>query len=280
MPQDPGRPATARRRLPSPRRGRTASGCHGLGRTGASRGRCRKRQEADRAGTSGAGPRPIARWPRADRADHPAASWPTTLALLTWYGWRAGSEAARHGLNFLSDVTVATFHAEDNPNAIDSTLRGWSWIAGTSCWVEPTALAVFAFQRYQPPARPRASGRQAAARPPIAARRLELRQHPRLRHRVASFGGIHRRRPHGPCGSLRGSAGRAEHRVHPRAVSPRFAHLSRSAGASSASPRGAIARPLPIRPFPNASIGRKAVRPLRYVSPCSSPPWRAIVPVD
>ena len=80
--------------------------------------------------------------------NHPAASWPTALALLAWYGWHAGAEAARHGLNFLSDVTVTTFHAEDNPNAIDSTLRGWSWIAGTTCWVEPTALAVFAFERY------------------------------------------------------------------------------------------------------------------------------------
>jgi hypothetical protein len=80
--------------------------------------------------------------------NHVNASWPTALALLAWYGWRGNESAAVHGLDFLGRVTVATFKTEDAVNAIDSTLNGWSWIEGTSCWVEPTSLAVFAFDRY------------------------------------------------------------------------------------------------------------------------------------
>jgi hypothetical protein len=79
---------------------------------------------------------------------HTLATWPTALALLAWHGWPAGQDAAQHGLDFLGDLTVTTFKTEDKVNAIDSSLRGWSWIAGTTCWVEPTAMAVFAFERY------------------------------------------------------------------------------------------------------------------------------------
>jgi len=79
---------------------------------------------------------------------HPYACWPTPLALLAWQGWPAGDAAAQKGLDFLEHLTVATWKVEDKVNAIDATLHGWSWIAGTSCWVEPTAMAVFAFDRY------------------------------------------------------------------------------------------------------------------------------------
>ncbi len=79
---------------------------------------------------------------------HPNATWPTALALLAWYGWHGSDVAAVHALDFLGRVLVMTFKTEDSVNAIDSTLNGWSWIEGTSCWVEPTALAVFAFERY------------------------------------------------------------------------------------------------------------------------------------
>ncbi len=79
--------------------------------------------------------------------DHPVSSWPTALALLSWWGWPPGEEASRHALNFLSDVTVITFKSEDTVNSVDSTMRGWAWIGGTTCWVEPTSMAVFAFDR-------------------------------------------------------------------------------------------------------------------------------------
>jgi Prenyltransferase and squalene oxidase repeat len=82
---------------------------------------------------------------------HPASSWPTPLALLAWYGWAEGRPAAQKALDFLDQVKVTTFQTEDRLNAIDSTLRGWAWIDGTTCWVEPTALCVFAFERYGRP---------------------------------------------------------------------------------------------------------------------------------
>jgi hypothetical protein len=89
---------------------------------------------------------PDGRVPVSER--QPSACWPTTLALLAWHGWPAGDAAAQRSLEFLTNLPVRTFKTEDQVNAIDSTLHGWTWIAGTSSWVEPTALTVFVFDRY------------------------------------------------------------------------------------------------------------------------------------
>lgn len=77
----------------------------------------------------------------------PSACWPTPLALLAWHGWQEGAAAAKQAIQFLDQVRVLTWDM-DPYTAIDSRIKGWSWIAGTSCWVEPTALAIFALERY------------------------------------------------------------------------------------------------------------------------------------
>ncbi len=80
---------------------------------------------------------------------HIQVCWATPLVALAWHGWPAGKEAAARALDFLDHVESATFKDGTRAtNAIDASLRGWSWIGSTACWVEPTALAVFAFQRF------------------------------------------------------------------------------------------------------------------------------------
>ncbi|MHA3771590.1 hypothetical protein ACXR0O_08640 [Verrucomicrobiota bacterium sgz303538] len=81
---------------------------------------------------------------------NPSACWPTPLALLAWWGWQGGVEVANRAIQFLNEVRVQTWEIDPVENQIDPRLKGWAWVAGTSCWVEPTALAIFAIERYGP----------------------------------------------------------------------------------------------------------------------------------
>lgn len=77
-----------------------------------------------------------------------SACWPTSIALLAWWRWQDGVEPANRAVQFLGQVRVQTWEGGPTGKEIDSRLKGWAWIAGASCWVEPTALAVFALERY------------------------------------------------------------------------------------------------------------------------------------
>jgi len=79
--------------------------------------------------------------------DHPEAFWPTSLAALAWQGASEFKPAQTRAVDFL----LATFglHREKDPGPIvghDPDLKGWPWRAGTSPWVEPTALTLMALQ--------------------------------------------------------------------------------------------------------------------------------------
>ena len=80
-------------------------------------------------------------------ADHADAYWPTALSVLAWNG-SSQHESHRHrGIQFLLATTGKHWvKGADEPIQHDPSIPGWSWIAGTHSWVEPTALAICALR--------------------------------------------------------------------------------------------------------------------------------------
>jgi hypothetical protein len=79
--------------------------------------------------------------------DHPEVYWPTSLAVFAWHrspGYQKNQALAAH---FLMTSSGTHWQKEvDAPAAHDPSLKGWSWIAGTHSWVEPTGLAMMALK--------------------------------------------------------------------------------------------------------------------------------------
>lgn len=79
--------------------------------------------------------------------EHPESYWPTALAILAWRDSQASYIAQSRAVQIL--LGTAGSHPQKKPGdpwAHDTALKGWSWIAGTHAWVEPTALAVVALR--------------------------------------------------------------------------------------------------------------------------------------
>ena len=80
-------------------------------------------------------------------SDHPDAYWPTPLAILAWQGSQYQLEAQSRAIEFLINTTGLHWkRSDDSPVADDPSIQGWSWIANTHSWVEPTALSLIAIQ--------------------------------------------------------------------------------------------------------------------------------------
>lgn len=79
---------------------------------------------------------------------HPAASWPTPLAILAWQGYSQSHEAHSRAIDYLIGLTGQHFPNPDpSIPGHDAAILGWPWIADTHSWVIPTGLAIMALQQ-------------------------------------------------------------------------------------------------------------------------------------
>jgi hypothetical protein len=79
--------------------------------------------------------------------DHTDAYWPTALSVLAWNSSPIHEPHCHRGVQFLLETTGRHWKKKpDDPTQHDPSIPGWSWIAGTHSWVEPTALAVCALR--------------------------------------------------------------------------------------------------------------------------------------
>jgi len=77
----------------------------------------------------------------------PDTYWPTSLAILAWQGSQYQLEARSRAVEFLINTNGLHWkRRDDSPVANDPSILGWSWIANTHSWVEPTALSLMALQ--------------------------------------------------------------------------------------------------------------------------------------
>lgn len=77
----------------------------------------------------------------------PQAFWPTALAVLAWHNFPRYREAQLRGVSFL--LTSSGIHYQRQKDLVvahNPSLYGWSWIAKTYSWVEPTSLVLLALE--------------------------------------------------------------------------------------------------------------------------------------
>lgn len=83
-------------------------------------------------------------------SEHPDSYWPTPLAILAWHGSAEYEKEQLKAIKFL--LEFSEIRSQDVPKKImghDGAIKGWSWIAKTTCWVEPTALVLIALRLAQ-----------------------------------------------------------------------------------------------------------------------------------
>jgi hypothetical protein len=79
--------------------------------------------------------------------DHPEVYWPTSLAVFAWHRSPEYQKNQALAAHFLMTSSGTHWKKEvDAPAAHDPSIKGWSWIAGTHSWVEPTGLAMMALK--------------------------------------------------------------------------------------------------------------------------------------
>lgn len=79
--------------------------------------------------------------------EHPEAWWPTALAILAWHRSPEHQSPQARAIHFLLTTTGRHWpRPADSPVAHDTDIAGWSWIAQTHSWVEPTSMAMLALQ--------------------------------------------------------------------------------------------------------------------------------------
>jgi hypothetical protein len=79
--------------------------------------------------------------------EHPEAFWPTPLAVLAWEGSPAHRDAQSRAVAFLVKTTGRHFVKDpEAPVKHDTSVKGWSWIAGSHSMVEPTGICLIALR--------------------------------------------------------------------------------------------------------------------------------------
>lgn len=80
-------------------------------------------------------------------ADHKDAYWPTAISVLAWGGEPLFESHHHRGIQFLLNSAGRRWiKGAEEPIQHDPNIPGWSWIADTHSWVEPTALAICALR--------------------------------------------------------------------------------------------------------------------------------------
>jgi hypothetical protein len=78
---------------------------------------------------------------------HPAAYWPTPLAVLAWHAAPAYQEQRDKAARFLLDLEeIKTPDAVGPEGGHDVTIKGWPWVVATHPWVEPTSYVSLALR--------------------------------------------------------------------------------------------------------------------------------------
>jgi hypothetical protein len=80
--------------------------------------------------------------------DHPEVYWPTPLAILAWHKSPAHQVCSARAVKFLLEHSGKDLQKgnPDIPVTMDLSLKGWSWVTGTSAWIDPTALSIIALK--------------------------------------------------------------------------------------------------------------------------------------
>ena len=80
-------------------------------------------------------------------ADQRDSYWPTPLAILAWHGEPKYKEPQARAIKFLLDFDESlTKEFDKEIVGHNGMIRGWSWVANTYPWVEPTAYALIALR--------------------------------------------------------------------------------------------------------------------------------------
>jgi hypothetical protein len=84
-------------------------------------------------------------------AEAEAPYWPTSLVLLAWLRCAARNNEGyavqvKKALGWLLEARGQKVPPDPNLHDHDTTLVGWSWVAGTHSWIEPTAYALLALR--------------------------------------------------------------------------------------------------------------------------------------
>ncbi len=78
---------------------------------------------------------------------HQEVYWPTPLAILAWSQSPPHQDSLARAVDFLLDHSGMTVQEQEkSPEASDSSLKGWPWVAGTYSWIDPTALGMIALK--------------------------------------------------------------------------------------------------------------------------------------
>lgn len=75
-----------------------------------------------------------------------AAVWITYVAAWAWQGMPEFEVCAKKALNYILSISGNWSYINAWGMAHDQSLKGWPWVAGTSSWVDSTALALLALR--------------------------------------------------------------------------------------------------------------------------------------
>ncbi len=79
--------------------------------------------------------------------EYPHICWPTPIALLAWVNDPDFNNNSQRAKEFLLNTSGEHWVKKPgSPVRHDPSIKGWSWIAGTHSWVQPTSMSMLALK--------------------------------------------------------------------------------------------------------------------------------------